>query len=61
MGLNYDRLAEVKNRYDATNLFCLTPNVKPTRHESADVALDVVLAAGRCRLRLGGLRAHSVR
>jgi len=29
-GANYDRMVELKNKYDPTNLFRLNQNVKPT-------------------------------
>lgn len=29
-GPNYDRLIQLKNKYDPTNLFCLNQNIKPT-------------------------------
>ncbi len=28
-GKNYDRLVELKNKYDSNNLFCLNQNIKP--------------------------------
>jgi hypothetical protein len=29
-GANYDRLVDLKNRYDPTNFFRLNQNIKPT-------------------------------
>jgi FAD/FMN-containing dehydrogenase len=29
-GANYERLVEIKNKYDPTNLFRLNQNIKPT-------------------------------
>ncbi len=30
-GENYDRLVEIKNKYDPNNLFCVNQNIKPVR------------------------------
>jgi FAD/FMN-containing dehydrogenase len=29
-GVNYDRLVQIKNRFDPTNLFRLNANIEPT-------------------------------
>ncbi|WP_082240350.1 MULTISPECIES: BBE domain-containing protein [Rhizobium] len=29
-GPNYQRLVELKNKYDPMNMFCLNQNIKPT-------------------------------
>jgi len=34
-GCNYDRLVALKNKYDATNFFCLNHNIKPTQSAPA--------------------------
>ena len=37
-GATWDRLAEIKRRYDSTNLFRLNQNIPPARERLEDVA-----------------------
>jgi len=38
-GENYERLVEVKNKYDPTNLFRVNQNIKPTVQQEAQPLL----------------------
>jgi hypothetical protein len=38
-GENYERLVEVKNKYDPTNLFRVNQNIKPTAQQEAQPLL----------------------
>ena len=43
-GLNYDRLAALKNKYDPTNFFRMNHNIKPTEMDRATAHLGAVQA-----------------
>jgi len=46
-GVNYNRLAALKNKYDPTNFFCMNHNIRPTEADGARTAESAMVPAQR--------------